>query len=370
LLEIQFSETLGKEAAMRGMGRVFKRGVTYWIAYFYRGKEYRESARSTKESDARRLLKKRLGEIGRGRLVGPTEERLSFDDLARDLLNDYEIKGQRSLQTVKERVAHLRRYFGVDRAVDITTPRIRSYAQARLQEGATPGTVNRDLAALSRMFTLAIQAARLTARPHIPKLEEAAPRQGFFEHDEYVAVRLNLPAAYQDVLEFGYYSGWRHGEILGLEWSDVDRAAGVIRLRPALSKTKDGRLLVLSDSLRDLIERRWKARVLGCRYVFHMGDGNPIGDWRKTWKRACRAGGVPEKLFHDLRRTVVRNLVRSGVPEKLAMTLTGHKTRSVFDRYDIVNEADLKHAAVSLDDYLRSESAKQKARRLQSGGSA
>lgn len=341
---------------MRGLGRTFTRGDICWIAYSYRGREYRESSGSDREADARRLLKKRLGEIGRGKLVGPIEERVGFEDLAADYLQDYAIKGPRASRWAKARVAHLRRYFGLDRALDITTTRIRAYVQARLEEGATPATVNRDLAALSRIFSLAVQAGRLSARPHIPRLQEAPPRQGFMEFPEYLAIRAHLPTDYQDALDFGYHSGWRRGEILRLEWRDVDRGAGVIRLRPELSKNKDGRVLVLSGPVKALIERRWQDRALGCPFVFHV-SGRPIGDWRKTWKRACMAAGLPGKLFHDLRRTVVRNLVRAGVPERVAMSLTGHKTRSVFDRYNIVSEADLKQATARLAEYVASQSS-------------
>jgi integrase len=350
---------------MRGMGRIFKRNNIYWIAYFHRGIEYRESSRSPKESHARRLLKRRLGEIGRGRLVGPVEERATFDDLASDFLRDYEIKGRRSLRTAVQRVAHLKRYFGLDRAVDITTPRIRAYAQARLVEGATPATVNRDLAALGRMLTLSVQAGCLIGRPHIPRLREAGPRQGFMESADYLAIRKHLPPDYQDALDFGYHSGWRKGEILGLEWRDVDREASVVRLRPELSKNYEGRVLPLSEPLRELIERRWNARSLKCPKVFQKEE-QPIGDWRKAWTRSCVAAGlfqvlnageknerkVPLKLFHDLRRTVVRNLVRAGVPERVAMTITGHRTRSVFDRYNIVSEVDLRQATSRLAEYV------------------
>jgi integrase len=361
-----------KKPRPRGMGRVFQRGEIWWVAYWHRGKEFRETSRSAKKVDADKLLKRRLGEIGRGRLIGPSEEKITFEMLAADFETDRGLRGPRSLRDAKERTAHLKGFFGLDLALDVTTPRIREYIRARRDDDhAKPATINRELAALSRMFNLAVQACRLSTRPHVPRLPEAQPRQGFFEHAEYLALRKHLPAAYRDVLDFGYLTGWRKSEILSLEWRDVERAAGVIRLRPEVSKNREGRTLVLNGPLKELIERRWKARSIKGQndeqrvvsLVFHK-KGRPIGDWRKTWKKACVAAKVPGRLFHDLRRTVARNLIRAGHPERVAMAVTGHKTRSVFDRYNIVSEADLRRAMVGLADYVETLPTKSNVREM------
>jgi integrase len=348
---------------MRGDGRVFKRkgSEVFWIAYYHRGKEIRESSGTTDPEKARRFLRHRLREIGADQLglrrfVGPAQDRVTFDVMAEDYLKDYEINRRRSRFAAEARVAHLKGFFGEWRAVAITTDAIRRYVAQRQGEKAANGTINRELVALGRMFRLAMQAGKLVAAPHIPKLEEASPRQGFFEHPEYLAIRSHLPADYADALDFGYHSGWRRGEILSLEWRDVDRAGGVIRLRPEVSKTKDGRLLVLSAPLAAVVERRWQARALGCPFIFHVA-GRRIGDWRKTWLKAAEAAKLPGKLFHDLRRTVARNLVRAGVPERVAMTVTGHKTRSIFDRYNIVTESDQRQAAARLAEYVGTQAA-------------
>lgn len=193
------------------------------------------------------------------------------------------------------------------------------------------------------MFTLAVQAGRVAFRPHVPRLPEALPRSGFVSHAQYQGIRLHLPSAYQDVLDFGYYTGWRKGEVTSLEWRDVE--GDVVRLRPEVCKTRQGRVLVLSEPLRAVIARR-RAMERG-PLVFHV-QGQQVRDWRKAWHRACQEAGCPGVLFHDLRRTVVRNLVRAGVPERVAMSLTGHRTRSVFDRYHIVSESDLAEASARL----------------------
>ncbi len=124
-----------------------------------------------------------------------------------------------------------------------------------------------------------------------------------------------------------------------------------MRLEPGTTKNSEGRTLPydLLPELVQVIERQWQehqrltADDTICPYVFHR-DGKAIKGFRKAWASACKAAGCPGKLLHDFRRTAVRNLVRAGVPEKTAMAITGHKTRSVFDRYDIVDEADLRSA--------------------------
>jgi integrase len=92
--------------------------------------------------------------------------------------------------------------------------------------GAAAATINKDLGALGRCFTLAIREGWIDHKPHFQRLQEADPRQGFVEHDQYLAIRQHLPAVYQDALDFGYYSGWRKGEITGLTWALVDLQSG------------------------------------------------------------------------------------------------------------------------------------------------
>jgi integrase len=143
-----------------------------------------------------------------------------------------------------------------------------------------------------------------------------------------------------------------------LKWTDVDRDAGAIRLRREAAKTGRGRTVMLEGDLAELIERRSEARLLEkhgdvqvASLMFHRA-GEPVGDFRKAWATACKAAGLPDKLFHDLRRTAARNMVRAGVPERVAMAVTGHLTRSMFDRYNIVSEDDLRMASQKTTMYV------------------
>ena len=111
----------------------------------------------------------------------------------------------------------------------------------------------------------------------------------------------------------------------------------------------------------EVIERRLQDRG-SVLWVFHR-KGIPIGDIRKAWKIACRKGGVPGKLFHDLRWTAVRDMVRAGVPERIAMAISGHTTRSIFDRYNIVSEADLREAVDRTHTYRKTKTRQGKKRK-------
>ena len=164
-------------------------------------------------------------------------------------------------------------------------------------------------------------------------------------------MRAQLPAPWQDVLDVAYYSGWRKHEILFLTWEEIDEAGGVIRLSPARSKTRVGRILPISPPIAEALARRRARRDPHSPLVFHR-DGIPIRRWRTAWRTACQAAGVPTRFLHDCRRTAARNLIRANVPERVAMLLTGHKSRAIFDRYNIINEQELLDAGDQLVEYL------------------
>lgn len=362
------------------MGHIFKRGNVYWIKYYRNGKPYRESTKSKKEADAKRLLKRREGEISEGKLPGIYFDRVRFDELARDFLTDYRINNKRSLSRAELSVKHLSELFQGYRVVDITTARIREYIEARQKKNASNATINRELAALKRMLNLGVKQTppRVERLPFIPMLHENNVRQGFLESADFHALRDALPHYLKGFVTLAYRRGLRMSEIAGLTWPQVDLDNKIVRLEVGSTKNKDGRTIILDDELLEIFRTQWAERKISERltpYVFpsRKGDGM-ITDIRKAWNDACRTAGVGygfdlskkyvEKwrgklpagpIFHDFRRTAVRNMVRAGVSERVAMMVSGHKTRSVFDRYDIVNEADLKVAAEKLQMYLETQ---------------
>jgi len=178
-----------------------------------------------------------------------------------------------------------------------------------------------------------------------------------------------LPEYLRPVLSFGYLTGWRKSEIINLKWRQIDMEARTVRLDPGRTKNDKGRVVALEGDLWEMIRGQWEKRkvaevpgqspTLLCPSVFHR-EGKPIKNFRTAWEGACKKTGLVGKLFHDLRRTAIRNMVRAGVPQQVALKISGHETDSVFSRYDIVSEEDLRQASIRVSEHIKRQSGAQK----------
>ncbi len=337
----------------------------WWIQYSVRGTTIRESSKSDRRQDATALLKKRLGEMGKGRMIGPDAEKVTFEDLAKMLIDDYQVNQRKSLSLIAGRfedgkwkggiVGQLRKHFENLRALDITTDRITAYKRERLTQ-VKAATLQNELSALGRMFSLAVQAKKLAEKPYIARLQVNNTRQGFFEEAEIQAVLKELPQDVQPMVKFMALTGWRVGEVRPLQWRQVDFQAQVVRLEVGTTKNLQGRTYPFKDypQLKELLEQQrdhtlkmGEANEQIINHVFHR-EGKPIRDFRGAWERALARAGLKDKRVHDLRRTAVRNSERAGVSRSVGMKLTGHLTEAVYRRYAITSEADLSEGTSKL----------------------
>ena len=272
----------------------------YWMKWYRNGTPFSESTHTEKKTEAQRELNKRIGDLARGVPVTSKVGRVKFDELIENLCNEYQANNRRSLDVLRIRCnKHLLPFFGGRRAAAITTADITRYVVKRQAEEGSNGTINRELAALQRAYTLAVQAGLLMrgSTPHIQKLKENNVRTGFFEHEQFTAIRRHLPSYVKPVAAVAYITGWRTlSELLPLEWRHVDFHGGTLRLDPGTTKNGDGRVFPMTRDLRAvLLEQRAKTedlqRELGIviPYVFH-NHGKPFKDYRGAWKTACSQG--------------------------------------------------------------------------------
>jgi integrase len=230
------------------------------------------------------------------------------------------------------------------------TDDIDRYQNRRSGEGAQNATINRELALLRRAYRL---AARRT-----PPLVQAAPfftmlpvdnvREGFLSWDSYRLLRDALPDRVKLLFVLAFHVGCRRGELLKLVWQQVDFGRKELRLTRSTTKNRTPRSLPFYGDMEKFLRKAWEERSDEATAILVEDDGAALGAFRKSWTTACKAASVGELLFHDLRRTAVRNMMDAGIPQSHAMYISGHKTDSIFRRYDIVSDDRLAAASAKM----------------------
>ena len=338
----------------KGTGSLYLRGRIWWMTYYVHGRPVSESSGVTDKEEAKRKLATKVGEVASGRDLSP--ERASIADLCNLVMVDYRIRRLRDAKTVEWRYnAHIKPALGSVSAAKLNSSAIRGYIEGRRVEGASDATINRELSIIRRGFSLGRdEDPPLVHRaPKIPKIAEDNARQGFLEPEQYEMLLEKLPLRLKALFVCAYHVGTRKGELRKIRIEQVDLEAKAIRLERRQAKSKKPRTLPIYGDMERWLKAQIDSAPAGCPWVFHNGHGcRLVGAHLVGWAEACNAAGLPGLLFHDLRRSAVRNMKRAGVQDKVAMEISGHKTRSVFDRYNIVDEGDLHAAGDKLQSYF------------------
>jgi len=351
----------------RGTAKPYLRGKIWWIRYSVpgEGQERFESSKSTNKNDAIRLLNQRRKEID-DRQITSTDA--TVGDLLRLYLEDQGRQKRHSYQQADGYVRlHLEPAFGKIKASALTTKMIKAFIDQKQAADYANASINRWLEALRRAYTLGLKELPplVYVAPEIEDLmldENDNVREGFLEHEQYVRLRDELPDHQKLILVIGYHLGMRRGEILKLRWDQVDWDANLIRLEKRQTKGKKARNAPLYGELRVWFEMTYSARDLNCSFIVSW-KGHGITEAKTAWKKARERAGTPGLLIHDLRRTAVRNMIRAGISEKRAMEISGHKTNSMFKRYDITDERDIQADGERLTRYLEEKARLAQERR-------
>jgi integrase len=383
------------EKRARGTGRIFrqKKSPYLWLQYYLHGEQIRVSAKTNDEKKAAKKLRRLIGQVEAD--VHPEVGKLSYEAMRAAFFLDYENNNRKSLRRDREgklyldKVVRLDGFFSGYHAREISTDMIRRFIKNERDRGLGNGTINRSLSALRRMFNLAVEDGKLRDVPHFPMLKEPAPRKGFFERADYDGLLRVLPDYLRVPFAIGYFTGMREGEILGLRWEQIDLLGNVIELMPGETKNDSARTIPIVPELRALLLEQRTKRQPKCEFVCYKlddkGHAGVLRSFRKAWCSSCVQAGLGHwepvfdaegkplfekprgprskpkqkqewngRIFHDLRRSGVRNLIRAGVSRDVARRVSGHATDSVFSRYNITSQADVRDAGRKLSEYHKS----------------
>ncbi len=371
---------------------VFKRPDSrfYWYRFIFDGDRIQKSTQQGDRQEAINMESAERTRLARVRAglepaTPKAEEKIqTVGELLAALLQHYEREGKASKQNMST-IAVANREFGIIKTVDLT----KSESMTTLTAGSRKKVANATINRVTEIVAVAFKVAKLPAPEMRHMSEKDNARQGFLTVPEFENFVKYLPEDLQDFCRFAYTTGWRLGEVKALRWQDVED--GVVRLRGKDSKNRESRHVPIEGELIEIFKRRRKARtvitpagiMLAAEFVFHR-DGEQVGEFRKSWATACIAAELgwmvcPKcgskgtahwckgcktetrykgRTFHDFRRSAVRNMVRGGVPQSVAMKISGHKTASMFKRYDISDEKDLTSAMRNIERYHAAEQKK------------
>jgi len=374
----------------KGEGSLLKRpGCRFWYAQYYdqNGRPLRVSTRTEIKQEALAILRKLIGEIDNGLTPLSDLRKLHYADLRQALIDSYIARGNKSLkvrasgeETING-LSALDDFFGFRTAIDangkryvsddgvpvtrMSTDAAREFVRKRHEKGIGNAAINRSLACLRRMLTLAHREKKIHSVPFIEFQKEPPARKGFLPVEQFESLAAQFPSHLKPLVTFLYYCGVRIGEAEQIEWSQVDLKQRLIRLEDEQTKNDEARVVPIPAALAVILQA----------IEPKIGRVFDTTNLRKEWMKACEAVGLGHitpvegkphdpryegLTLHDFRRSAVRNLVNAGVPERVAMKISGHKTRSVFDRYHIVSTDDVTTAMRRVEVANKNGKAKQK----------
>ena len=313
------------------------------------------------KSLAERAFAKRMLEWEEKKHLGfEIKKRYTFGELIDWYLGLSKVKAKKSYRDDLCRSRPLKEAFGRIPADEIKPSMVEEF-QHGLLKGHTnirnkplkPATVNRIIALMKRIYNLAMREELVDKNPcfKVSMLPENNKRDRVLSHEEFKRLISHLPEHAAQIVKTAYYTGMRAGEIFNLTWDKVNLKEGYIELSSEDTKTSEPRRIYLVPELKEMFLRLSKVRHLKHNHVFTY-NGVPVKEIKRSFKSACKKAGIEDFRFHDLRHTFITNMRKAGVERSIIMKITGHKTMSMFERYNTVDSTDAQDALKRLGEFL------------------
>jgi len=388
------------ERKRKGEGSLFKSNGYWYVTYGYTvdGQQRKKKKcigpveKFTNENaawtEALRVRKGFITDVTTGSVTTSKVENVTCDELLNQYIKSLKLKKKPSAYVIEKCIeASVRPFFGQKKVASLRDTHFEQYREQRVaNDGVSNVTVDHDFTYLLAALNLEHRKkphTRVPVVPTIPKSGEDNVRQGFLDLNGYDRVLDTLPTSLKCLFVVAYHIGNRKGTLLNLKWSQIDFEEGLIRF---VRKENGKPVPVYAPIYGDMHDwlRRQKAfrdrKYPNCELVFFWypidcdivpklkggrggrrnEPGTPIKDFRFSWKEAVKEAKRPELLFHDLRRSAVRNMVeKMGWSEKKAMMISGHKTDAMLRRYDIIPTDDIKESGRQADGWWNEQRQKR-----------
>jgi integrase len=332
-------------------------------------------------TEARRVRNDFVSDIKAGKTTTPKVESVTCGELLSEYVAHLKAKNKPAAYVIEKCIeANIRPFFGPIKVSRLETRHFEQYRAMRT-ETVSNATVDHDFTYLKSalMFEYKKTPSRVVKVPHILKSGEDNVRSGFLEFEGYEKVLAELPISLKCIFVVGYHIGNRKGALLELKWPQVDFTSGVVRFVRMQNRKPVPMAAPIYGDMGEWLLRQREFRdkhFPKCEFVFFWypidceidptlkaghggrrnGPGTPMKSFYDSWREAVKDAGFPNLLFHDLRRSAVRNMVEKiGMSEKRAMEISGHKTRSCFERYHIVSLADIQESGAKMDHWIKKQ---------------
>ena len=328
----------------------------YWIEYYIDGQRKRERIGHSKLAAENRFREVQTAKVEGRYIKNVKGVKLTLNELRKWYLSLSEVRNLSTYNTLLSRVAHPVRLIGESKyASSLSLDDIEHYRLSRGREESrwsknnkvTAATINKEISAFKSMLNFAVKYGKIESNPIIKaaKLKDDNVRQRIISQNELENLLSFSPVHLKPILKMAYYEPMRKEEIIGLTWDEIDLQSNFIRLSANRTKgKKNGRSIPIHPLIKEMLYSLPRSITTNRVFLYldKQGRYRPFKGFSRSWNRVRKLAGLNDVVFHDFRHTAITNMRKAGNPPSVIMKASGHKTMSMFLRYNLVDDEDLR----------------------------